>query len=325
MTGDADTRSAAIDRDYPWNRAVILGFEFTWGVASSFSLLWTMVPAYLVAIGASKLVVGVVASLYTVLTPIQFLSAHRFGGRSRKVRVAVGYVAAAIPWLLYGLFMTAFPGALSPPARVAVFSVIIFAFTGVVCSTDVLYGSVVLDNTPRQRRGVLFAQRLLVLSVGMSLSALIARRVMRGLAEPANYHLAFIIGPAVYCLASALAPLFREHVVSVEDAVRRVRTTRYRLWPRIRLLLRKLTKNPNYRITVFFLVALFVAKGPIHPLHFGLSSRCSFHAVGTPSPGLCHATTKTMEWKQVLLNSSFLDRAAPVPNRVSRGTSPPAG
>ncbi len=252
--------SELVKKDFKWNRNVLLSFEFMWGVGLPFSTYWVIVPAYMAVIGAPKTLIGVVTSLYTMLSPLQFIVAHYIGGKPKKHWLTLGYSTAYIPWFLYSLFMVIFPSLLTGIPRIAVFSFIMLILAGLLTTTDSLYGSLIIENTPITRRGSFYGYRLLAVSLGMGVSAFLEDYIMKKLSPPTNYHLSFVIGTFLICISSLFPLLIKEHVLHKPTVDTKLRPIRDKFIVRIRLLLRRVLKEPNYRITIFFILLLFASK-----------------------------------------------------------------
>ena len=78
MTDDQSYR-AAIERSFPRNRIFILVFEGVWGLGLALGMLFTVVPAYLMVIGAPKALIGLVRPRFLVPVhgEVRQLKTHR--------------------------------------------------------------------------------------------------------------------------------------------------------------------------------------------------------------------------------------------------------
>ncbi len=249
-----------VKKDFPWNRNVLLSFEFMWGAGLPFSTYWVIVPAYMAVIGAPKTLIGIVTSLYTMLSPLQFIVAHHIGGKPKKKWLTLGYSTAYTPWFIYSLLMVLFPSLLTGIPRIAVFSFTMLILAALLTTTDSLYGSLIVENTPLTRRGSFYGYRLLAVSIGMGVSAFVEDYIMKKISTPTNYHLSFLIGTLLICIASLFPLLLREHVLHKPTVDMKIRPIRDRFIVRIRLLLRRVLKEPNYKITIFFILLIFASK-----------------------------------------------------------------
>ncbi len=252
--------SNLIAKDFKWNRNVLLSFEFMWGVGLPFSTYWVIVPAYMAVIGAPKTLIGVVTSLYTMLSPLQFIVAHHLGGKPKKKWLTLGYSSAYIPWFIYSLLMLLFPSMLTGTPRIIIFSFIMLILAALLTTTDSLYGSLIIENTPLTRRGSFYGYRLLAVSLGMGISAFLEDLIMKRIPSPTNYHLSFLIGTILICISSLFPLLTKEHVLHKPTVDTKIRPIRDRFIVRIRLLLRRVLKEPNYKITIFFILLIFASK-----------------------------------------------------------------
>ncbi|MDA0746314.1 MAG: MFS transporter [bacterium] len=251
----------SVSQNFRYNTGCLLGFEFVWGLGSAFAMFFTVVPAYMASIGSPKSVVGLVTSLLVTLSPLQMLGAHFFSRRSRKTLVALGYAVGVVPWLLYSGVLFALPGFVSESYLLPLFVLAMVWYAALLSVCDALYFALMTDSTPLRKRGSLYGYRMAILAVAILGAAPATRWLMNEWSEPQNYYLAFLIGGGLYLFSSLVLMLFREQRnpdVRVRKGTRREGSA-VEFWLRARGLLRRLWREPNYRITMFFLVLAFAA------------------------------------------------------------------
>ena len=260
QTQPRQDHSANVERDYPHNRAVFVLWEFVWGLGLPFALSSTVVPAYMMTLNSPKILIGIATSLLMTLCPLQLVTSHFLAGRPRKRWLVYSYILGIAPWLLYGIVVFACgPEHFSDTVLLAMFFVAIVIFSGTITANDAVALSIITDCTPLKKRGSLWGYRFSGLAIAMLLGAPVAHWVMRAWPEVENYCLAFIIANALRILACTLLAGVREH--KHPDARRHHRDNPRvsRFVPKVRLMLRALKRNPNYRVFIFFAVLMLVA------------------------------------------------------------------
>jgi MFS family permease len=239
-------RAALIARVFRRNLVFMTLFEFAWGLGNPFAMYMIIVPAYLTALGAAKLLIGVAMALWTVLAPMQLLGGHYFSGR-RRVRIAmVVFLASVAVRFLHDLAVVFAPGIWTPPAAIAVFLACCTWYVGVIVIAQGIYVGVLTDNVPQRQRGMLHGLRSAGLGLGAVATAAAAARVLGSLPSPANYRMALLIGDGTY-LVSCLMLLF------IRDAGWRPSGFREPAFARaLAAKARTLAGDPNYRVFLFF-------------------------------------------------------------------------
>jgi len=250
---------AAVKADYQRNAGLFVFWESVWGLGMPFAMFATVVPSYMTAIGSPKIVIGIVSSLFVTLCPLQFLTSHFFVNRPRKKWLPVGYIGGIIPWLIYSFLNFAFPGLLPANLRLPVFVLVMVLFCASLISLSAPYSALVTDCTPLKKRGSLFGYRTVGVAVGLLLTSPIANWISKNYEEPRSYHLSFIVATVIYLLSTSILVFVREHrsPASGHAFGKHARTDRF--LPGTRIFLRIVLRDPNYRISMFFLVLAFVA------------------------------------------------------------------
>ena len=262
MTDDQSYR-AAIERSFPRNRIFILVFEGVWGLGLALGMLFTVVPAYLMVLGAPKALIGLVASSWTILSPLQMIAGYLLAGKLKHRWLTLGYSVSVVPWLLYSIASFAKPELFSGSGRIVIFTCAILWFASSVTMADASYLSLMIDSVPQNRRGRLVGLRLLVLAGATGISTLIARFVMDLYPEPRSYHLSFIIATSLYVVGSLTFLGINEHLSPHRrwrDADTGSKMRLRGFIARIVALFRAAAAEPNYRVMIFFVVILFAAR-----------------------------------------------------------------
>jgi len=245
-----------VQRDYRHNLLTLVRIDFLWGCGLPFATYFTVVPAYLTVLGSPKVIIGIIAALFTILCPLQLLLSHWLGRRPRKRCLSILWIACVVPWLAYSLTSLYFPQAIPHAARLLLFCLCMIVFAGVLTSTNPLLFALLTDSVPLKRRGSVYGYRLCGLAGGVAVMSYPALLVMRHWPEPTNYYIGFALACAAYATASANFFFVREHS-KPNIAARPIRHRKLKgLVPQLRLLFRKIFRDPNYRVFIFFMVLL---------------------------------------------------------------------
>ena len=272
---------ASVSRDFRWNFRTLMVTELLWGIGLPFATYFTIVPAYMTSLGAPKILIGIVASFFTTLCPLQLLASHWAKNRSRKKWLAMAWMVGASPWAIYSVVMVVFGGACSQVARMLLFSLAMVVFAGVVTASNAVFFAIVTEFTPVKKRGVFFGYRLAGLAISMLALWYPARIIMKSWEEPHNYHVAFLLACVAYSLAGLSILFIKEHV-DPEVSRRQPRHAKLRgIVPQLRLLARKLRRDPNYRVFIFFFGFLSVSVAALGPFIMVFAKvRLELHGAG---------------------------------------------
>ena len=248
-----------IEQDYRHNASCFLLFESLWGLGLPFAMIATVVPAYMMAISAPKVLIGVVVSLPIILSPLQLITSYCYEQRHRKHWLVFSYIACCVPWLFYTLTALFFPGMLSPQFHWLLFTISMVVFLGLITANGSVHLSLMMDCTPLKKRGTLFGYRMAGLALGLTLMLPLAWWVMRRWPEGQNYLVAFCIAIPIYMVASVTLFWIREHRNPETRPAHRLNHTKIKgFLPVIHLALRQLVHEPNYRVYMFFTILFFV-------------------------------------------------------------------
>lgn len=247
-----------IERDYRHNAASFVCFESMWGLSLPFAMFATVIPAYMTAISSPKALVGIIVSLPVTLSSLQLITSYHYKHRLRKYWLVFSYMLSTVPWLLYTLTALFFPNTMSLPMQWLFFSLSMVVFIGLVTANGSVYFSLMMDCTPLKKRGTLFGYRMAGVALGLILMTPAAQWVMQHWPEKQNYLVAFLIAIPIYIAASSVLLRTREHRDPDTRSSHRHHPRLNRFWPEIRLALRKLLREPNYRVFIFFMILCFI-------------------------------------------------------------------
>lgn len=241
----ARTSEARLSKSLGRNVTGIFLFELIWGLGVPFGLFLSVVPAYLTVLGTSKSLMGFVMSLWTILTPLQLLAGHFFGGRGRMRTTLAFYLAAIGLRLTYDVLALFVPGMWTPASLVAMFVLALTGYVAMLVFGQAIYTGVLTDNIPKRKRGWIFGLRTLGMGVGGVATGFVASWVLHHWASPVNYRISFLICDSLW-FASCFALLLVR-----DDAPPRARQRTDGFFSSLQRKVRVLIANPNYRIFLF--------------------------------------------------------------------------
>jgi len=239
-----------IERDLRRNVAAIVGWELLWGLGLPFALYWTLVPAYLQQLQASKTLIGLVGSFPTLFAPLAIVSSYWIRADRRMKVTRRTYVFAILPWLVYSVSALSW-GQKWPLAlhrAMMVFSAA--AFMGGFRAMVATFFEVLTDNVPVKRRGKLFGLRSGALGGAGLASGYAAVRVLRHWPAPMNFQVSFLIGLALFLLSCSTLWFIRDHVNPAHTDLNE--TSRPPLWGWLKDSVSLVWHEPNYRQFLFF-------------------------------------------------------------------------
>lgn len=188
------------------NFAAILLWDLLWCVGSPFCMYITVVPAYLLLLGASKTTIQIVSVVLPILNLIQLFSTIIIKRKNRKNLMVIVWIIYGPSWLLYGVVAYFL---FDKYLFNNVIWIILFVFTTVVLNLSSQLGGpllkgMVLENIPLQRRGLLASLRSLAYGVGGIIGTIYVFKMMNSYPLPTNYHLSFIVGGFFYFLSTII-------------------------------------------------------------------------------------------------------------------------
>ncbi|MBN2457327.1 MAG: MFS transporter [Sedimentisphaerales bacterium] len=249
----------AVKNDYQHNAIIFTAFDFLWGLSLPFALYTTIVPAYMSELGAPKSLIGIIASLTITICPVQVITSHFFRKQSRKVWLMGLYISSVIPWTLYSFIFLCWAPAVSNAVKLIFFSICMLIFMAGCIGCFPLHFSLMTDCTPLKKRGTLYGYRVAAISLASILACPLAYWVTKHWNGPDSFLVAFIVGNIFRIISSTVILSAREHRDPRIYRDRKPGSKMNRLIPRTRLTVRKMLKNTNYRILLFFTIILFIS------------------------------------------------------------------
>ncbi len=244
----------AVEKDFRYNIFPIVMFEFLWGTGLPFTLSGVLIPSYLNFLAAPKFVIGIVASLAILLTPIQLIGSRYLRGVNRKKKVWVSYLISCFGYIVYGIIGLVIPIEHRIFHMIS-FTIAIILFFGFIFLAQPVYYNILIDNSPLKKRGRLLGYRTAGMAIGGILMAYPAKCFYESVNPPHSYHIAMIISGICFIFSTISVLFIRDHIDPI-------RLTEYSnpenkpLWLEIYIILRRLWKTPNYRIFIFFIVTI---------------------------------------------------------------------
>ena len=206
-----DEYDQVINRDYRRNATIFILFDVFWGIGMTFAMFQTVVPAYMVVLGCSKTLIGLISSFWPFITPFQILISHYFRTRKRKAWLMGSYSVSVICWLLYSLFFLFFPESVNHNIQTALFCFCMILFMIFCAGNMTLQFSLITDCTPLRKRGSLYGYRFVAQALAVLAISPVAHWMMGRWEEPTNFLMAFVIGCTFYIICFSIYLLVREH------------------------------------------------------------------------------------------------------------------
>jgi MFS family permease len=209
MYNNRENYLAMIKRDYPRNYTAFILFELIWGLGIPFGN--TLVPAFMVVLGSSKSIIGLVTSLPALAGLLQIVTSHYFRRHPKKRWLSFSYFVSPIPWMAFSIFFFWNTHIVSNRVQLALFCVVQTIFWFISAGNEGIRFSMLTECTPLNKRGSLFGSRVVV-QIIVSLAVWpMAGWVLRRWAEPQNFLASFIIASFFYTVCAFAYLLTREH------------------------------------------------------------------------------------------------------------------
>ncbi|MFH0910561.1 MAG: MFS transporter [Planctomycetota bacterium] len=207
-----------IEKSFLWNASLLTAGDGIWALGASFTILLTIVPAYLLNLGASKTLVQVVMVGFPLFSIIQVFSSRVVHGRKRRQLLFKVWFWFVLSWVLYGAAAYFWWESLPQGTWLLLFllmclGVAVSSHLGVPAGAEMYY-----QNMPLKRRGRLGAMRGLSFGLCGIAGSQAAAWVMTRWPAPAGFHLGFVIGGLLYLVSIALTfTLFRDHARLLQE------------------------------------------------------------------------------------------------------------
>jgi MFS family permease len=192
---------------FPRNAAAAVTWEGTWALGSPCCMLWTVIPAYLLALDASKTLVQVMMVSFSLGAVLQLWGARLGQHPDRKRLVFLVWCGYCLAWIAYGVVASMGWAHLPRWVWVPLFVVTVSTVAACMNLGSPSYNALIVENTPLLRRGRFGALRMLTLGVCGMPGVLFAAWLMARGEAPVNFHHTFVIGGTILLL-SCLSMLF---------------------------------------------------------------------------------------------------------------------
>ncbi|MCM8769728.1 MAG: MFS transporter [Candidatus Omnitrophica bacterium] len=244
-----------VEEDFPRNLAGILFFELIWAIGFGFAIYTVTVPAYLTLVKASKLLIGLLQSAFTIFIILQIISSYYFGGLRRKKFVILFHASAGLMYVLAGALCFLWPEPVPRWLSVGLFSACMLAFAILISFGTPLYVELSVDIAPPRKRGLLFGFIYMILGgVGLPFSFL-ASRLGKLSSTLKSYSLRFLAAGILFSLSTLGVLLIRDHFNPAHAGNFR----RTSVIQRVRQVLLRVLKDEKYAVFIFFYTSLVVA------------------------------------------------------------------
>ncbi len=251
-----------VRKNFRYNIFPIVGFEFFWGLGLPFGLLTVLIPSYLNFLSSPKWLIGIVSSIFVMLTPLQLLGDRILGGVGRKKRVWFTYFISTFSYIGYAIFCMFVPITYKY-LHIGIFIIAVVIFFSLVFLATPVYLNILTDNSPLKRRGKLLGYRTAGLGIGGLMNTYPAKVFYQHFKPPESFYYAMLISGILFAI-STLNVLFIKDNIDPEKVKERISKTRLSVTREIYILLRKLWNTPNYKIFIFFVI-LITSAGSIAP------------------------------------------------------------
>ena len=250
----------AIEASFPRNTAAAVMWDAVWGLGAACCLLYAVVPAYLLALGASKMLVQTVVVGFSVATGLQLLSPRISHGPRRKVRIYFIWSLFPALWLIYGTVASIGWDRLSDRVWIPLFVVMCAGLSVIMHLGTPSYTEMLVQNIPLKKRGRLGSARNIAFGVFGIFGVWLASWLMKQWPEPVNFHASFIFGSSIM-LVSCISILF------IRDLAGTMQSEEVKTLP-VMETVRNLLNNFNFRVFLVFYGFLVVGQA-LAPLFIG--------------------------------------------------------
>lgn len=249
---DATECARAVARDFPRNAAAIVGFDLFWCIGAPFVLLFSVVPSYLLFLGASKTLLQAVTTGMTLTCMLQLLSGQAFHGAGRKWAQLGVWTLFAGSWFAYGALALLWFEVVPRWVWMALFTAHSFLLMAINNMASPAWQELVLQNTPLPRRGMLFSLRYAAIGAAGFVGTYLASLAMRRWSTPVNYHASFMIGSLLMAVSCASVAFVRDHHGPAATRPPALN---------LRIAARDLLGNFNFRVFLIFQIMIAAALG----------------------------------------------------------------
>ncbi len=242
------------------NASTFVVFDSIWSLGLPFCLLATVVPTYLLELGASKTLIQCVVIGMSLLTFLQLWSGNVFGGSNRKMRQFFGWSAFAISWIVYGTLATLAWPYFAVKYWIFLFCLLYVVLMSIIYLVTPSYFEMIIENTPLKLRGRLASMRSFAFCLSGIAGLWLATRLMETRPAPANFNFCFIVGGFLYLISCFTLLFLRDTAQPSAHTTHNIRASF--------AVGKKLTDNFNFRVFLVF-YAFYVIAQCFAPLFIG--------------------------------------------------------
>jgi MFS family permease len=241
----------AVNRDFLQNAVAGILLDIVWFVGMAFVVNAVLVPSYLGALGAKKVIIGIVGAAMFITVPMNLFSDRLLRRGSRVVWFLGLYIVSGLVYVLIGLLGIIVPDS-NNMFQIIIFAIGVFVFFITINLTGPIHWEVQTDTTPLRKKGRFFAIRIGLAAGTGFLMVQPAKFILSKFDGPMGFHIALIIGGSFFAISPILPMiLMRDHQDPAR--IKRIhRTFNLSLRHEIYLLILKLWFRPNYRVFIFF-------------------------------------------------------------------------
>lgn len=242
-----------IEKAFSINASAMMLWDGIWAIGMPFCMYSTVVPMYLLHLGASKTLIQFVVVGFSVITFVQFFTEPLMRSHLRKFWIFFTWIIFSFSWFIYGgsalLFWEKLPTG---------FWIVFFVLICALISSARHYGTpslrgVVIENIPLRKRGLLASMRSFLLGLGGLLGTYFVAHLMLGREDVTMFHRIFFIGSIIFIIACLpFWFLFRDHAIE-EPSARREGLS---LWESAK----HVWKEKNFRNFLILYCLLFAAQ-----------------------------------------------------------------
>jgi len=245
----------AIEQDFRHNLTGILLFELIWAIGLGFAIYNVTVPAYLALVQASKTLIGLLQSAFTIFIFLQIISSHYLGGPGRKSNVVWFHAAGGLVYVLAGTICFLWPEPVPRWVSIGFFSGCMLVFAALISLGTPLYVELCVDIAPRERRGFLTGSIYMILGGAGLVFSCLSESFFASITAVRNYHLRFLLSGVLFAFSTLAVLSIRDHLNPAH--ARHVQNNS--LLQEIRRVLLRILRDQRYAVFIFFFTLLVVA------------------------------------------------------------------
>jgi len=260
IPGDNAALDALKHASFRRNALCGAAWDGLWSLGTPFCMVWTVVPVYLLLLGASKTLVQTVMVCFSLAAFLQLFSARVINGPRRRLLIAIDWMLFTACLLGYGTVAALFWNHLSKALLMCLF---LLACLGMIITMHFggpPYVELCVSNVPVRKRGRFTAMRNLTYGCAGLLGIISPNRFINMWPEPHNFHYSMIVGSTIMMLSCFVIFGWHDHATGASSTP----------VPGISPLVagHRLYKNINFRVFLLFYMFLLAAQ-TLAPLLIG--------------------------------------------------------